>query len=124
MFSAFVLAAAISTDLPIHVDACNISPPVATPQTGDQVGFDTIGGYQLHVRFTDLATESITKVVFALNDGTLVSDTGTFSPGVVIDHTLRLDTTSATACAVTSVLLADGTHLAVAPGYIPAASMP
>lgn len=113
MFSLFVLAAAtaVSTALPVQLHACSISPPVAIPQSGDQGGFETIGGYRLHVRFTNLATEPITKVVFALSDGTPVSDTGSFSPGAFIDHTLPLDATSATACAVTSVVFADGTSL-------------
>lgn len=115
MFSALVLAAATANfpALPVQLRTCDIAQPIVSPQSGDLGGFETIRGYQLHVRFTNVATEPITKVVFALNDGTTVADSGTFSPAVAIDHTIALNASEATGCAVQSVVLADGRQLAM-----------
>ena len=114
MFSSFVLAAVAATSpgLPVQLETCEISQPALAPQPGDIGGFDTVGQYQLHVRFTDIAAVPITKIVFRLGDGTSVVDVGKFSPGVMINHSLPLDATVATACAAQSILLADGTQLA------------
>jgi hypothetical protein len=111
MVSSFVIAAALATSLPVHVQTCTVSQPSIVPQTGELAGFDSIGGYQLHVRFTNVGTTPIKKISFALNNGTTVTDTGTFSPGVPIDHVIRIDADDATACDVKSLVLADGMQL-------------
>ena len=70
---------------------------------------NTVGAHALHVRFSDLAAEPISRVTFALDDGaTTVNDVGTFSPGITIDHNLRLASAAATSCAVSAVTFADG----------------
>jgi hypothetical protein len=48
-------------------------------------------------------------VIFILDDGATVNDVGTFSPGVAINHNLRLTSTAATSCVVSAVTYADGT---------------
>jgi hypothetical protein len=60
------------------------------------------------VRFSDTALEPISRVTFTLDDGATVSDIGTFSPGVTINHVLQLASTEATSCSVTAVSFADG----------------
>ena len=111
MFTSFVLAAVTATSpaLPVQLEACEILQPIVAPQTGDLGGLDTIRGSQLRIRFTDTASQPIQKIVFSLNGGTSVTDTGTFSPGVPIDHRIDIDVKDATACAVESVTLVDGT---------------
>ena len=125
MFSSFVLAAVTATlpALPVQVETCDILQPVVAPQSGELGGFDTIRGYKLHVRFTDVAAEPITTLVFGLNDGTKVTDAGTFSPRIPIDQTIDLDASDATGCAPQSVILSDGSRLSVAP-YIPSSNIP
>lgn len=97
--------------LPVQLLTCDVTQPIVSPQTGDSGGFDVIRGYQLHVRFTNVAAVPITTVVFRLNDGTMVTDRGTFSPTVAIDHTINLHASDATGCAVQSVVLSDGTRI-------------
>jgi hypothetical protein len=100
--------------LPVTVASCQISDPVRVPSDAGLGGFETIGAPQLHVRFSDTASEPISRIVFRLNDGTTVSDVGNFSPGVSIDHTLPLKDSNATSCAVDAVLLTDGTQISLA----------
>jgi hypothetical protein len=115
MLSAIVFAAAASyvNIVPVNLVSCRIVEPVLVPFDGGKGGFQKVGAHALHVRFTNIALEPITKVVFRLNDGSTVSDVGTFLRGVSIDHTLTLRDKKATSCAVDSVVLADGTQIAV-----------
>lgn len=66
------------------------------------------GTFALHVRFHDAASQPISRVTFTLDDGTKISDAGTFSPGVTINHTLALESTTAASCSVTAVEFEDG----------------
>src|SRR5271170_5800688 len=92
---------------PIELTQCEVSTPTSV-STGDGVT-STVGAHALHVRFSDLAAEPISRVTFALDDGaTTVNDVGTFSPGITIDHNLRLASTEATSCTVSAVTFADG----------------
>jgi hypothetical protein len=114
MLSAIVLAAVTSytNDVPINLVSCQVSEPSLVPFDGAIGGLEKVGGSALLVRFSDTASEPISKVVFRLNDGTTVSDVGTFSPGVSINHTLPLRDGNATSCVIDSVVLADGTEIA------------
>lgn len=113
MFTAMILAAltGYANALPVNVASCEIETPIVVPQ--GEAGSQIIGGYALHVRFSNTAAQPISRVVFRLNDGTTVSDTGTFSPGVSIDHKLALNDENATSCTADSAVLADGTQLSV-----------
>jgi hypothetical protein len=92
---------------PIELASCEVWKPVAVWSNNDDP--ITVGDASaLHVRFSDLATESISRVTFTLDDGTTVKDVGTFSSGVAIDHNLRLATTAATSCVVSEVTFSDG----------------
>ena len=86
---------------------CEVSTPVTL--WGGDGDTPMAGGYALRVRFSDTAAESLSRVTFTLDDGTMITDAGTFSPGVTIDHNWRLASTGATSCAVTAVTFADGT---------------
>ena len=75
---------------------------------------EQVGRYQLHVRFMNTAPETISRVTFALNDGSRIKDAGKFSPNVTIDHWINLNNTNATSCSVSSIKLADGSRISVA----------
>jgi hypothetical protein len=93
---------------PIELASCKVSKPVAVWSNNDEP--TTVGGASaLQVRFSDIATESISRVTFTLDDGATVNDAGTFGPGVAINHNLRLASTAATSCVVSAVTFADGT---------------
>ena len=94
--------------LPVQVASCEISTPAFVPQSGDQAGWDQIGNYVLHVRFLNRNAEAVSRVVFQLDNGTTITDAGSFSQNVLIDHRLPLDKTDATGCSLYSVQLADG----------------
>jgi hypothetical protein len=91
---------------PVTLATCEVSTPITQPD-GD-VGPTTVGGFYLHVRFSNTAQQPISRVTFALDDGARISDVGTFSPGIAIDHTLGLKSAAAGSCAVTAVEFADG----------------
>ncbi len=97
----------LSSAPPVKLAKCEVSTPIIVP-SGNDAGDTTVGTYALQVRFSDTAPEPISRVTFTLNDGATVSDVGTFSPGVTINHTLRLASTEATSCSVTAVNFADG----------------
>ena len=113
MLTAMILAAVTSytSGQPVNVASCAIESPIIVPSNDG--GPQIIGGYALHVRFTNTAAQPLSKVVFRLNDGTTVSDAGTFSPGVSINHKLALNETNATSCTAESAILADGTQVSV-----------
>jgi hypothetical protein len=114
MLTAMILAAltGYTSVPPVNVASCQIETPIIVPQ-GNDGDSETIGGYSVRVRFSDAAAQPISKVVFRLNDGNTVSDVGTFSPGVSIDHKLALNDQNATACTADSAVLADGTRVSV-----------
>jgi hypothetical protein len=93
---------------PVTLARCEVSAP-STVYSGGDVPPTTVGGYALRVRFSDIAAEPISRVTFTLGDGASVSDVGTFSPGVTIDHSLPLASTEAATCSVSAVTFADGT---------------
>jgi hypothetical protein len=92
---------------PIDLASCEPSKPITVSSNNDSP--TTVGASALHVRFSDSAAKPISQVIFTLDDGATVNDVGTFSPGVVIDHNLRLANTEATSCTVSAVTFADGT---------------
>ncbi len=95
----------LSSTPPVRLATCTVS----TPNTfQNDNGPTTVGEFTLHVRFSDATSEPISRVLFTLNDGTQVSDVGTFSPGVVINHVLELSSTDATSCTATIVRFANG----------------
>ena len=91
---------------PVRIATCQVLTPTTVQS---DAGPTTVGIYSLHVRFSDTASEPISNVTFTLDDGSQVSDAGTFSPGVAINHALNLSDTNATSCAVTAVRFTDGT---------------
>jgi hypothetical protein len=98
----------LASSAPIQLASCEVSKPVAVWSNNDDP--ITVGGASaVHVRFSDVATEPISRVIFTLDDGATVNDVGTFGPGVAINHTLRLASTTATSCVVSAVTFADGT---------------
>ena len=92
---------------PVDLASCEPSKPITVSSNNDDS--TTVGASALHVRFSDMAAQPISRVTFILDDGTTVNDVGTFSPGVVIDHNLRLANTEVTSCSVSAATLADGT---------------
>jgi hypothetical protein len=82
---------------------------------GRDIGPTVTGGAELHVRFTNDGDQSIKRIVFALNDGRTVADTGTFAPGATIEQTLDLASSDAQSGRVDSVTFADGTQWSAIP---------
>lgn len=107
MFTSLVLSSLIglASVSPIKLASCEVSTPV-TISNDDAPS--TVGAPALHVRFTDIAAEAISRVTFTLDDGAAVNDVGTFSPGVTIDHSIRLTSSAATSCVVSEVTFTDG----------------
>ncbi len=95
----------LSSTAPVRLATCEVSTPTIVQNDN---GPTTVGGYTLHVRFSDATSEPISRVTFTLDDGSQVSDVGTFSPGVAINHVLGLARNDATTCAATTVRFADG----------------
>ena len=110
MFTSLLLSSLIglASTPPIELASCEVSKPVAVWSTNDDPTA-VVGASALHVHFSDIATEPISRVTFTLDDGATINDVGTFSPGVAIDHNLRLASTAATSCVVSAVTFADGT---------------
>jgi hypothetical protein len=95
----------ITSVSPVALAACHVFPPVIQQQ-GDSAA--PSGSPTLHVRFSNAARQTISRVTFTLSDGTQIIDAGTFTPGVTIDHTFGLTSTDAASCAVTAVEFQDG----------------
>jgi hypothetical protein len=94
-----------SSTPPVQVSSCEVVTPTVVQNDNGPI---TVGTGALHIRFADTASEPISRVTFTLNDGSQVSDVGTFSPGVAINHALDLSSTNATSCAVTLVQFRNG----------------
>jgi hypothetical protein len=114
VFLAFgipTLVAALAMQPPVQVETFKVAAPIQQLHPGRDIGPTVTGdGDQLHVRFKNDGDEPIKRIVFELNDGTMVADVGTFAPGVTIDHTFDLGATDADMGSVESVTFADGTH--------------
>ena len=108
MFTSLVLSSMISLTSapPVALAKCEVSTPF-TQQLGDG-NTVTTGAFAVHVRFSDAARQAISRVTFTLDDGTKINDAGTFSPGILINHSLGIESTAATSCAVTAVEFKDG----------------
>lgn len=108
MFTSLILSSLIGVASlpPIELASCEVSTRI-TLSNDDAPS--TVGPSALHVRFFNIGAEPISRVTFTLDDGATVSDVGTFSPGVAIDHDLRLASTAATSCVVSEVAFANGT---------------
>lgn len=107
MFLPIMLGSLIgmSSTSPVRLATCEVLTPTVVQSDN---GSATIGRYALRVRFTDTSADPISRVTFTLDDGSQVSDVGTFSPGAAINHALDLSSTTATSCAVTAVDFANG----------------
>jgi hypothetical protein len=92
---------------PIELASCEVSKPVTVRNNDDDPRI--VGAFALHVRFSNVAAEPISRVTFTLNDGATINDVGTFSPGIAIEHDFRLSETEATSCVVSAVTFAGGT---------------
>lgn len=104
------VSAAVAWHSPVYVATCQIAGPIEDPHMGTDIGLTTTRRYQLHVRFTNDGDQPVTRVVFGLNDGSMVVDAGDFAPGVTVDHTFDIKPDDADACNVNSATLADGTR--------------
>jgi hypothetical protein len=93
---------------PIELASCEVSRPVAVWSNNDDPA-PAGNASALHVRFSDIATEPISRVTFPLDNGATINDVGTFSPGVAIEHNFRLANTAATSCVASAVTFSDGT---------------
>jgi len=93
---------------PVHVATCVVSHSRVIPK-GANGGSMFIAG-SLHVRFMDISKQTISQVTFTLGDGTTLVDKGTFSPNVMIDHTLNLSHAQSHThtCTVSSVEFTNG----------------
>ena len=109
MLTSLILSSLIglASVAPIDLASCEPSKPITVSSNNDDS--TTVGASALHVRFSDMAAQPISRVTFTLDDGATINDVGTFSPGVVIDHNLRLANTEVTSCSVSAVTFADGT---------------
>ena len=109
MLTSLVLSSLIglASASPIELVSCEVSKPAAAWVNNDDS--TNVDASALHVRFSDSAAKPISRVIFILDDGATVNDVGTFSPGVAINHNLRLTSTAATSCVVSAVTYADGT---------------
>jgi hypothetical protein len=96
----------LSSMSPVRLATCEVLTPTTVQNDN---GPTTVGIYALHVRFADTTSQPISRVTFTLDDGSQVSDVGTFSPGVAINHALGLSSTKASTCAVTVVTFKNGT---------------
>src|ERR1700683_2162052 len=108
MLTLLILSSMVSTTSapPIALSKCQVSTPVIQQQGDGSAA--TTGGYALHVRFSDTAQQTISRGTFTLDAGTQITDAGTFSPGITINHALGLESTEAASCAVTAVEFKDG----------------
>lgn len=108
MLTSLILSSLIglASVVPVDLASCEPSKPITVSSNNDD---STVGASALHVRFSDMAAQPISRVTLTLDDGTTVNDVGTFSPGVVIDHNLRLANTEVTSCSVSAATFADGT---------------
>jgi hypothetical protein len=108
MLNALMLGSMISLTSvpPVALSKCEVLTPFVQQQGDGSTAIS--GGFSLRVRFSDAAQQTISRVIFTLDDGTTISDVGTFSPGVTINHRLGLESTEATSCAVTAVEFKDG----------------
>jgi hypothetical protein len=98
---------ALASGAPIALATCEVSQPVAILDNDD--GPTPVGAPALHVRFSDIAPEPISRVTFTLADGAAINDVGIFSPGVAIDHNFRVAGSAGRSCVVSAVTFADGT---------------
>jgi hypothetical protein len=112
---------------PVAVQSCAVEPVSSNYLGGDSGPFlpeNLVTGENLYVKFLNTTDKQISKVNFAVMDGANqavgVVDTGKFSPGVAIVHSLKYmpdvmieQPSDASAddpsCTVSSVLFSDGT---------------
>jgi hypothetical protein len=97
---------ALTSTSPVRIAGCRVMAPVS--QVDNDSTIVTSGFSVLHVRFANASQRPISRVTFALDDGTTVTDAGTFTPGATIDHAMALTTSTASSCSVKDVRFADG----------------
>jgi hypothetical protein len=95
----------LSSTPPVRLATCEVSTPTTVQSDNAPT---TVGVYTVRVRFSDSTSDPISGVIFTLGDGTKITDVGTFSPGITINHAFGLASGDATTCAITSVRFADG----------------
>jgi hypothetical protein len=116
-----VLVTALAAPQPVQLIRCHVSAPVLDPHMGSDIGVTYDGQYALHVRFTNDSDRPLKQVVFSLSDGSTVTETGSFAPGVTIDRRFLLSPNDADSCGVASATFADGTQWT---DHAPAGSKP
>jgi hypothetical protein len=103
------LVVALTAPSPVHVTRCDLW----APQTSINLNGipESVGSYDLHVRFVNEGNQPIRRVVFVLPDGRHVVDAGKFAPGVMIDQQLPTGPEDdGASCNVASVTFNDGTE--------------
>jgi len=103
MFGSLI---SVTSGPPVALGKCEVLTSLIQRQDTDNPA--SIVAYALHVRFSDAAQQPISRITFTLDDGKAINDVGTFSPGITINHTLGLNNTVSTSCAVTAVEFKDG----------------
>jgi hypothetical protein len=108
LLTALMLSSMISVASapPVALAKCEVVTALIQRQDTDNPSSMVV--YGLHVRFSDAVQQPISRVTFTLGDGKTITDVGTFSPGITINHTLGLKGTESTSCAVTAVEFKDG----------------
>lgn len=104
------VTATLSLPSPVRVAACDVLTPPPDLFIGTHGVPAAPEVTMLHVRFSNEGTQPIKRVIFTLNDGSTVVDTGTFTPRVTIDHNFDIAADEASSCSVASVTYADGTQ--------------
>lgn len=111
MFLPVVLGSllAMSAPSPVSLATCDVSSQQTALPAIDDASPTTFEYSFLHVNFTNVQSRTISRIQFTLDDGTNVTDRGTFSQNVAIDHSFDIGSARASSCRVTAVTFTDGT---------------
>jgi hypothetical protein len=104
------LVSGLAMRSPVHIAACDVLTPTPALNIGTGAVPMSESPYQLRIKFSNDGDQPITRVVVALNDGRTVVDVGTFTPGIMIDHTFDIAPGEADSCSIASASFADGTE--------------
>jgi hypothetical protein len=111
MFLPLLLAVLISqsTTTPVDLKSCQVTTWQTSLPTVYNALPTTFESRVVNVRYVNDQSKAISRIQFTLDDGTKVTDVGTFSPGVTIDHSFGIGYAKARSCRVTAVQFTDGT---------------
>jgi hypothetical protein len=83
---------AFTTTNPVQIAACSTEPEFSKIAEGDE-SFDEIIGTRLRIKFLNVGSAPLSTITFSVQDDSgssnQIVDSGTFSPGVAIDHTFE-----------------------------------